>query len=185
MTDLDWLDDGYTRTFQVKFAYIPLGCDFEGNYIISDESKIYTLTEKQMSLSGFLNHLTSFPQTDEPHLIRASTEEEFRTVDHVVNYLMIRDGKISPRLAKPLAAPKDGSKINILDSIGDAKVRAWLNDIMNTNKSHLIGIVRWAQYLNIDCLLHLASAAIASRLSGVDRSKYKEVFSPDPSPILP
>jgi hypothetical protein len=175
-------------TFEVIF----LDVDSNGKSIVTNKSETYVLTEKQLSLSGYFRSYISFKENqmendptgkEEPIVVdfqvKALKElKKFHIAGHIVNYLKIRNGDAFHYPAKPLVAPKGSINIDILKSIDDTKIKAWIEDIMNTDKSQFIGIVVLADYLAIDCLVHLASATIASLLAGVDPSKYATVFSP-------
>jgi hypothetical protein len=142
------------------------------------ESEIYDLTKREISLSEVI--LIGDPTEkrivlDGKNMFHAS-DQMFVAVGHIVKYLKIRDGEPFPYLPKPLTAPKGGRKIDILKSIDDPRVKSWIEDIMNEDKNHFIIIAKMADWLDINCLLHLASATIASLLSGVDRSNYNTVF---------
>lgn len=141
------------------------------------ESEIYDLTKREISLSEviLIGDPTEKRIVLDGNMFHAS-DQMFVAVGHIVKYLKIRDGEPFPYLPKPLTAPKGGRKIDILKSINDPRVKSWIEDIMNEDKNQFIIIAKMADWLDINCLLHLASATIASLLSGVDRSNYNTVF---------
>lgn len=140
-------------------------------YIIlkTKDDVIFKLTEKQALLSNLFNNILSCNDEETNNEVKIDYNSDI--VEAIVSFLIHHNGVAPPDISKPL----------ISSNMNDVTTEWCASFLVKyaKKKSFLYDLVNASNYLDIQSLLHLCCAKIASLIKGTQLDKIKDVLNED------
>jgi S-phase kinase-associated protein 1 len=128
-----------------------------------DSKQRFTLSKKAASLSGFLQTIIKSDQ----EVTEIEVDIEAVVLRKITEYLVHHDGKASNKIQTPLRTTNLKSLIS-----------SWDDEFIESfDRDNLIKLVNASNYFNINCLLYLGCAKIATQVKDKTPSEIKTLFN--------